>query len=299
MKQQLFSLFVFIVFPGFVLAQEANNRNVACKSPIDSCKLCVTYSYRFQMDTIRGQHFYDRHILEIGERTSHYFSAYADKSDSLVYKARMTPGSPSGMRSTAWMKRDEKERYEDFWMNHPTSGVLSVLTGVYMREYLYEEPLPQMVWAMEDGQEVILGYTCQKAQTEFRGRTYEVWFTPDIPTRYGPWKFNGLPGLILRAQDREQLFVWEAIGLESPRNRLIYRYDPQKGKNVPGAPDMKIIKTDRLKFRKVQQKLWSDPVGLRMQQGGIYELYNMTTKESHTCSPGEIVKPYIPTLELE
>lgn len=42
---------------------------------------------------------------------------------------------------------------------------------------------------------------CKKAIGDFRGRTYEVWFTEDIPTNAGPWKLWGLPGLIVEVKD--------------------------------------------------------------------------------------------------
>ena len=40
-----------------------------------------------------------------------------------------------------------------------------------------------------------------------------VWFTRDIPISTGPWKFAGLPGIILKATDTEQNFSFECIGL--------------------------------------------------------------------------------------
>ena len=36
----------------------------------------------------------------------------------------------------------------------------------------------------------------------------------DIPINDGPWKFCGLPGLILKVSDDENLFEYLAIGLE-------------------------------------------------------------------------------------
>jgi GLPGLI family protein len=42
---------------------------------------------------------------------------------------------------------------------------------------------------------------CKRAIGEFRGRTYEVWFSEEIPVSFGPWKLWGLPGLIVEVQD--------------------------------------------------------------------------------------------------
>lgn len=52
-------------------------------------------------------------------------------------------------------------------------------------------------WNILDETKKIHNYTCQKAETTFRGRNYEAWFTTDIPIPDGPWKFRGLPGLIV------------------------------------------------------------------------------------------------------
>lgn len=46
-------------------------------------------------------------------------------------------------------------------------------------------------------------YTCYKATTSFRGRNYVAYYTEDIPLPYGPFKFKGLPGLILEIQNLE------------------------------------------------------------------------------------------------
>jgi len=58
-----------------------------------------------------------------------------------------------------------------------------------------------IAWDIKDEEKEIGGYQCIKAIGEFGGRTYEVWYTPEIPYAYGPWKLEGLPGLILEAND--------------------------------------------------------------------------------------------------
>ncbi len=46
----------------------------------------------------------------------------------------------------------------------------------------------------------ILGYKCFKA-TSKKSPEEVLWFTPEIPTRYGPRFLNGLPGLVLESTD--------------------------------------------------------------------------------------------------
>lgn len=88
-----------------------------------------------------------------------------------------------------------------------------------IKEYIYEEfafnenfeiseLTPKMEWEFLNDEMQIGDYNCLKARTTFRGRTYEVWYTEEIPVPYGPWKLNGLPGLILVANDLDSIYEW-------------------------------------------------------------------------------------------
>ena len=64
----------------------------------------------------------------------------------------------------------------------------------------YEEPISEITWeVMGDSTKNILGYECLMAETDYHGRHWTVWFTPEIPIYDGPWKLQGLPGIILEA----------------------------------------------------------------------------------------------------
>lgn len=76
--------------------------------------------------------------------------------------------------------------------------------------FYYSEPLPQMNWYLEDKDSLICDYHCQKASVQFRGKIWTVWYTLDIPYSDGPWKLNGLPGLILKAVDADKNYSFEA-----------------------------------------------------------------------------------------
>lgn len=81
--------------------------------------------------------------------------------------------------------------------------------------YIYKDT-PNIKWQLFDEFKEISGYKCQKATTTFRGRNYEAWFTSEVPLSFGPWKFNGLPGLILEVYDQTGEVYFSAEHIQIP-----------------------------------------------------------------------------------
>lgn len=77
------------------------------------------------------------------------------------------------------------------------------------KDYAVVEDLPTIQWTLLSEQKQIGNFLCDKAKTTFRGRTYEVWYTSEIPITYGPWKFNGLPGLMVEIKDTQGIYSWQ------------------------------------------------------------------------------------------
>ena len=86
----------------------------------------------------------------------------------------------------------------------------------------YSDTLHQFNWNITSEKKKIEAYNCLKATTIFRGREYIAWFTPEIPLSDGPYKFWGLPGLILEIQDlnNEVFYVMESLEVISPVDKL-------------------------------------------------------------------------------
>jgi GLPGLI family protein len=272
------------------------------KKLIDTCKYAIIYTFKYVQDTVKKEPYYDRQILETGNRYSHYGSIWADKVDSINYKIlnskkyrRPNKNGSDGINpeNEAGLKINEKPKYEDYYINYPNHGDLTVSLGIVMFEYKYTERIPKFDWKIQSDTMTILGYKCIKATTTFRGRSYNVWFTPLIPVRQGPWKFNGLPGLILKAADTKKYFEWTAIEIEKTRNQYIYIHELDK---------KRIITTNRKDVMKLQRKFWEDHAGLLMSQiasGGAKGVFFITQDGSITDKYIYIRKSYIPPLELE
>lgn len=92
-------------------------------------------------------------------------------------------------------------------------------TFCYKRELgshcVVEDTLGAIEWQIDPSAHKRFGvYECLKATGHFRGRDYEVWFTPDISISSGPYKLGGLPGLILEAHSTDGMVHFHFQSLE-------------------------------------------------------------------------------------
>ena len=80
----------------------------------------------------------------------------------------------------------------------------------------YDEPFSEIEWdIVEDSTKTILDYQCIMATTDYHGRKWSVWFTPEIPMQDGPWKLCGLPGLIMASSEPSGQHSFIATGIET------------------------------------------------------------------------------------
>jgi len=81
--------------------------------------------------------------------------------------------------------------------------------------YLVEEAAPKIDWKILKDTMSFSGIPCQKATANFKGRNWIAWFATELPFQSGPWKLNGLPGLIVEAYDEKKEVKFEFAGLEN------------------------------------------------------------------------------------
>jgi len=77
-------------------------------------------------------------------------------------------------------------------------------------------------WILTEETETILGYICRKAILKNdKEATIEAWFTQDLPFPFGPFKFNNLPGLILKVETNNGLITYLATEIKENKNHKI------------------------------------------------------------------------------
>lgn len=136
------------------------------------------------------------------------------------------------------------------------AGQIDHTDNVGGEHYRYQEPLPQFDWNITDEQKKIGDYACQKAVCHFRGRTYEAWFTEEIPLNEGPWKFHGLPGLILEVRDTQNHYSFTFVGLQNSQA------------NITLLP-RQYTRTSRVKYLKAYRNYIKDPIAFISASSGM------------------------------
>lgn len=86
-----------------------------------------------------------------------------------------------------------------------------LFTKVSTDQYKVKEDT-KPVWKILSDKQKIGEYNAQKATTTFGGREWTAWFTTDIPFQDGPYKFYGLPGLIVKIEDATGSHIMTLVG---------------------------------------------------------------------------------------
>ena len=121
----------------------------------------------------------------------------------------------------------------------------------------YEENI-KFDWKITTDKEKIGEYNTQKATTEFGGRKWTAWFATEIPFQDGPYKFYGLPGLIVKVEDEGKNYSWLLSGNKSIKDWKELTYAEELNAKFGMSNELKIIPKD--KFEKSYAAFKQDPM---------------------------------------
>lgn len=96
--------------------------------------------------------------------------------------------------------------------------------SILIKKLLVADSLTIFDWQIVGPAKNVLGYDCLEASTYFRGRKYRAFFTTSIPLQNGPWKFHGLPGLILAVESEDKSFRITAKALKLSKQKVHINY---------------------------------------------------------------------------
>jgi len=225
MKLKPCSLALLIIATNLII-----NSIAIAQEVLDQAQYRFYYDYAFEFDTLT---FNDRRedliILQVGQNISKSYSYPTFYYDSLR-------ASPDGEKAMRQIRRDfvismveagkppkgfiRGAMVTRVYKNYP-EGQMTITDRISSNHYMYKDELNPQSWEILDSVKTILDYSVQMAVSDFRGRRWIAWFAPDIPISDGPWKFSGLPGLIMEAYDAEKHYRFILVGIEQVEDEPI------------------------------------------------------------------------------
>jgi len=149
------------------------------------------------------------------------------------------------------------------------------------RTFVVTDTLRTIDWTLLDETRDIGGMKCQKAKATVYGREYEAWFSKGIPLSYGPWKLQGLPGLILEARSTDGEINFELKEVQYPVDATPKIAPPTNGETVVGYANF-----HELQNRKAQEteKAFRAKLAEMQQERGT------SSSVTHTVGPVRVLR---------
>ena len=145
------------------------------------------------------------------------------------------------------------EKIYKFYPEMKIQYMEKIVNGFTPQNIAYNEDV-NFNWSILSDKVKIGTYTTQKATTEFGGRKWTAWFSTDIPFQDGPYKFYGLPGLIVKIEDDGGNYSWELKGNKKIENFSDITY----AETISGSGG-KTLEMPREKFEKTFNEFKKDP----------------------------------------
>ena len=222
MKKNVILLLALMLLPLSLFAKQ---------EVIDKAYMKCSYYYKWEFDTLEHKDAprEDLLYLQVGSHVSKCFSYYTYQCDSLLstpdgekeWTQLLHSAIKSGFKgSDLRASFPHKCMNTVVYKNYP-EGKVTVHDYLSSQYYVYEDDLNPQNWNIEDSTKTVLGHECQKATCDFRGRQWTAWFATDVPISDGPWKFGGLPGLVMEVYDKGRQQYFCINGLQKVDNEPI------------------------------------------------------------------------------
>ena len=228
------AIFIFIYIIGTTWCMAAN----------DNATMECIYRLTFLSDTTNQMNKEAIMVLRIGKNKSLFYSEAAFERDSLL-RNKFSNIAASRAINDSIKNKYGKINASYYILKEFQTKKLEFIDKV-IQTYEYTENLQEFTWKLTNEKKKIGEYECQKATCSFGGRNYEAWFAPDIPVSDGPWKFNGLPGLVLEVYDLQHHYEFTFLGMRDCSGKIAIPVDDY-------------VKTTKKAFLNIKQRSIDDP----------------------------------------
>ncbi|WP_294278334.1 GLPGLI family protein [uncultured Chryseobacterium sp.] len=224
-----------------------------------SKQIHVQYTFVRSPIAVLNENLYIRNNKVISIQDSVFTKPVQETSEWISEVQVKAPGSGKPQKRYYISDLKEGETKHFFFNSSPYS--LKDQTN-----YFIHDEVPKPVWNIDEkSTRKILGYSCIKATTVFRGTNITAYFTRELPYPAGPFKFFGLPGLILDVrEDGLPYMIWKATAVD-PDDTTNINFEPEFRDDPKITMKEFVRKNDELSSQFKSEILKNLPAGTKME----------------------------------
>lgn len=226
----------------------------------DSLRSECIYQLKAKFDTRTDNRYEEQFSLQISDRRAFFISTVLLEGDSVMANSGTMTKNSDGSITLGWKKGTYIPKTNSSFTIIQSSENVQFFDSAFMSLLTYKEPVIKN-WKLADEERVINTINCKRAEVTFKGRNWIAWYAPEIPFPYGPMKFSGLPGLIVKITDDKGDFDFELVK-SVPASRL-------KGKliSIKKSRYTNAIETTQAKLKQAKRDVETNVAGVMASYG--------------------------------
>ncbi len=247
-------LFIFFILVCSILRLSSQTLPDSKYKTLDTTEFIVTYSMESKRDSNNLDYVRkEETLLFLGKSISYFVSKNS-------YNFTQERRKLTTVQQVQEFYNNKGNFYPGFtyliFKNYPAEK-LTFTKPTLEGSFKIEESLNLFNWQLTGDTATVAGFKTQKATSDFGGRSWIAWFAPEIPFNDGPYKFNGLPGLIVKVHDNRMHYVFEL--------KYIDKADAVK---LIEIKEYSYIKTTKQKFFQAEDAIIKD-ITSRVKEAGV------------------------------
>lgn len=172
----------------------------------------ITYEYKSEIFEVKTQK--DVYLYIKGDSVLYEFKNF--KKDSKTDTLQL-PGGITNVKNISGNKKENskwifKNLYKEQLFEEADFG------------YTVKDTLNAIRWEILQDKKQIDSINCQKAISNFRGRNYIAWFSSQYPISVGPWKLDGLPGIIVEVYTDDRNYYWKLARIDYNSEKITVNF---------------------------------------------------------------------------
>ncbi|KQS93177.1 GLPGLI family protein [Chryseobacterium sp. Leaf394] len=193
MKKEIILFLVFIT--NFINAQSINS------------DIAYYYNYSYHTDSTNINKINTEDTVLLTNPKESLFCSYTKMKNDSTILSNIQKGNMVIDYSVLPKSKVNQSVYFD-----KEKGNITVYDKVINATFSF--PVTKLEWQLGSNKKKIGEFDCQNAYCLINGRKFEAWFTKSIPLSDGPYRFKGLPGLVIEVYDEKMLFHFLLNGLK-------------------------------------------------------------------------------------